>query len=306
MFRKKDTLYGKPLILLRANIQRGLEMDFRLDNFMVVVYILIERLEEQNWRCDMADLFELPDELRIEEEVRGGRRGKIVRFIQELLSLSGFHVVIDGDFGPATECAVRFFQKENGLTIDGVVSGDTVARLLDPMKQAIKEMVDDGRTVAEWMVAYGRQHLSVHPREVGGQNRGPWVRLYMKGNDGAQWPWCAGFVSYILGQACQTVGCKLPFHTSFSCDRLAHNAMDKELFIRGNKEENQAKVKPGTIFLNRRSSIDWVHTGIVVDVDLAHGCFRSIEGNTNDEGSREGYEVCMRTRSFKDKDFILI
>ena len=32
--------------------------------------------------------------------------------------------------------------------------------------------------------------------------------------------------------------------------------------------------------------------------------FLSIEGNTNDGGSREGHEVCRRIRSFKDKDFI--
>lgn len=254
----------------------------------------------------MADLFELPGEFRIEEPVGVGRRGKIVRLVQELLSLSGFQVVVDGDFGPATECAVRFFQKENGLTVDGVVFGDTVVRLLEPMNKAIKEIPADGKSVAELAVLYGRQHLAVHPREIGGQNRGPWVRSYMKGNEGNDWAWCAGFVSYLLGQACQSLGCRLPFQPSFSCDIMATNAQDKGLFIRGNKEENQAKVRPGAIFLTRRSSIDWVHTGIVADVELAHGCFRTIEGNTNDEGGSEGYEVCMRTRSFKNKDFILI
>jgi hypothetical protein len=34
--------------------------------------------------------------------------------------------------------------------------------------------------------------------------------------------------------------------------------------------------------------------------------FHTIEGNTNDEGSREGYEVRKRIRGHEDKDFILI
>ena len=53
------------------------------------------------------------------------------------------------------------------------------------------------------------------------------------------------------------------------------------------------------VFLNMKTQFDWVHTGIVigVDGDLIH----TIEGNTNDEGSREGFEVCLRRRNFKTK-----
>ena len=29
-------------------------------------------------------------------------------------------------------------------------------------------------------------------------NQGPWVRLYMNGRDGQEWPWCADFASYVL------------------------------------------------------------------------------------------------------------
>ncbi len=62
------------------------------------------------------------------------------------------------------------------------------------------------------------------------------------------------------------------------------------------------KLPPGTVFLNRRVSSDWTHTGFVVE---ARGeTFATIEGNTNDEGSREGYEVCARTRGYAKKDFV--
>jgi hypothetical protein len=43
---------------------------------------------------------------------------------------------------------------------------------------------------------------------------------------------------------------------------------------------------------------------MVVDVDT--DTFRTIEGNTNDAGDREGYEVCARTRGYDKKDFVLI
>jgi hypothetical protein len=39
------------------------------------------------------------------------------------------------------------------------------------------------------------------------------------------------------------------------------------------------------------------HTGFVECVDGLN--IRTIEGNTNDEGSREGYEVCRRVRTIK-------
>ena len=61
---------------------------------------------------------------------------------------------------------------------------------------------------------------------------------------------------------------------------------------------------PGDIFLNRKTSTDWTHTGIVTEV--GDGWFRTIEGNTNDEGSREGYEACARTRGFKGRDFVCL
>ncbi len=254
----------------------------------------------------MAGLFDLPKSFQIQAPVVIGSKGAQVRLIQELLCLNGVPLVIDGDFGPATESAVRQFQELKGLDVDGIVSKNTSDHLIGPMGRAIKKIPANGMTVAEMMVEYAEQHLSERPREVGGQNRGPWVRLYMKGRDGAEWPWCAGFVSYILGQACKSAGCPFPIQTSFSCDLLATSAMSNGRFIRGNTDENREKVLPGAIFLNRRSSTDWVHTGIVVDVDSQNGCFRTIEGNTNDDGCREGYEVCKRTRGFKDKDFIMI
>ena len=42
---------------------------------------------------------------------RGDQQGQ-VKLVQEWLCLNGEHVSIDGDFGPATESAVKDFQKK--------------------------------------------------------------------------------------------------------------------------------------------------------------------------------------------------
>jgi Putative peptidoglycan binding domain len=48
-----------------------------------------------------------------------------VRAGQVQLNQYGYALVVDGIFGPATEAAVRDFQRQNGITIDGVVGQST-------------------------------------------------------------------------------------------------------------------------------------------------------------------------------------
>jgi len=61
--------------------------------------------------------------------LRRGSFGDAVGELQELLSGTGYPLTIDNDFGPATELAVILFQRESGLTEDGIVGHDTWAAL---------------------------------------------------------------------------------------------------------------------------------------------------------------------------------
>lgn len=244
------------------------------------------------------------NELVLDQECARGSRGARVRVIQEWLTLQGVAVLIDGSFGPATEEAVRQFQRRKGLRADGAVGKRTYAALVAPMVAALAPIRPGGRSLGALVVAYGKQHLHAAPREVGGQNAGPWVRLYMKGSEGPDAPWCAGFASFVLQQACDALGVKPPLQLSFSCDALAVSAKAKGLFLSERRRAEINGLKPGAFFLNRRSPTDWVHTGLVIGVGPES--FDTIEGNTNDDGSREGYEVCQRIRGYKHADFIQV
>jgi hypothetical protein len=135
---------------------------------------------------------------------------------------------------------------------------------------------------------------------VGGENCGPWVRLYTGGHEGRAWPWCAAFTSFLVRQACETLGVPLPITPSLSCDVLAASAKQADRFIP--EAEAKARVAPGDIFLVRKTPTDWTHTGIVLRPEP--GAFLTIEGNTSSAGEREGYEACSRVRTWAGKDFI--
>ena len=61
---------------------------------------------------------------------RGDKQGQ-VKLVQEWLCLNGDHVSVDGDFGPATESAVKDFQKKiGGYVATGVVDNATFERLV--------------------------------------------------------------------------------------------------------------------------------------------------------------------------------
>ncbi len=63
--------------------------------------------------------------------LRRGSKGAAVRSLQVDLNSAGAipGLVVDGDFGPATERAVRGFQQRSGLVVDGIVGLQTRAAL---------------------------------------------------------------------------------------------------------------------------------------------------------------------------------
>lgn len=225
-----------------------------------------------------------------------------------------YKVEVDGDFGPITERAVMQFQKfidpnRQGMIVlesDGIVGPLTFAKLCRPMINAFRSDIENdshGDTLRERIVSIAHVHLYNIPVELFNDNIGPWVRAYMKGKQGRSQYWCQGFVRTILDQAYALSDIDFTeFHAdTVSCDRAAEFAIKngkllehKDLLTNGQLD---MQVKPGDQFYRysmKNGKKDWNHTGVIIGVQGT--LLECIEGNTNDEGSRNGYEVCLRHR----------
>lgn len=215
---------------------------------------------------------------------------------------SGTATGIDGDFGPATERAVKNFQKHHGIQETGVVDQALFDILCITMKTAFEKPLV-GTNLRELVVEASENHLQNHPLELyikGESNSGPWVRSYMDGKDGAIWYWCMGFVQTILDQAMSAIGkdFRKLMPLTYSCDTVGVVGLEKGILTRYRKiRENTSVVKPGDIFLIQKSRMDWTHTGIITSID--GDIIETIEGNTNFQGSRNGVAVMKRVRNFR-------
>ena len=232
-----------------------------------------------------------------------GSRGPDVLRVQEWLVLRGQQVKRDGDFGPKTQAALRAFQVASGLPAMGDANAATFASLSKPMADATAPIdLPLGSTLGSACVAYARKHLAAGAQELAESNLGPWVRLYMDGRDGREWPWCAGFVSFVIRQAAATTALPVPFRLSFGCTELARYADAKGRFLGGSQAD--ARVKPGSVFvIPKEGGGAWSHTGFVVGIEGDHAV--TIEGNTSVGGSREGTHVKSLRRPVSRLDFLL-
>lgn len=131
-------------------------------------------------------------------------------------------------------------------------------------------------------------------KEATKQNDGPWVEAIQRvtGNKRGD-AWCASFVTFVLDIAYRG---KNPLVRSASCDVMLEFARKHNWLV--------AKPEVGDVFLVMKTPTDAVHTGVVTAVGKAS--FRTIEGNTNEGGSRDGWGVFARERKFTNMQFIRI
>ena len=206
----------------------------------------------------------------------------------------------DGSFTTATTLAVKRFQMRftdaDGLPlkVDGVVGPLTWAALFGaPMVEA----VEAASPIATAAIDIARSELGVM-EDPAGSNRGPRVDQYLRGVglDPAtgNFPWCAAFLYFCFDSAAASLGRQNPVVKTAGV--LAHWNRAKAAGIRripaAAAMSTPGLIKPGHIFImdfGRGAG----HTGLVVGIQS--GKLVTIEGNTNDGGSREGVGVFQRT-----------
>jgi peptidoglycan hydrolase-like protein with peptidoglycan-binding domain len=64
-----------------------------------------------------------------------GDQNHPVKTLQYLLRARGHTVTVDGIFGPQTDAAVRAFQQQKGLAVDGIVGPNTWGALIITVKK---------------------------------------------------------------------------------------------------------------------------------------------------------------------------
>lgn len=147
---------------------------------------------------------------------------------------------------------------------------------------------------------YAQDFLGIE--EQGGPNRGPAVELFLRAADlrrGA--PWCAAFVN-----ACAEYGFALRNLRS-PLEKVGRQGFVQDYVTYGKGqgwEVGWDEVEPGDLFALWFPSKDrYAHIGLVYDPPRAgvpDGEFTTIEGNTGDQGEREGYKVATRKRPLSD------
>ena len=91
------------------------------------------------------------------EVLKRGSRGNDVKAMQYFLAFVAYfndripNIAVDGIFGPATEEAVKAFQREYGLTVDGIVGRNTWNRLLDAYYATLDSLPNEYRSYSSFL-----------------------------------------------------------------------------------------------------------------------------------------------------------
>lgn len=233
---------------------------------------------------------------------RGEKNADIVRSVQRRLNETGCGLVEeDGDFGKKTEDAVKLFQTrfsdQDGepLKVDGQVGSLTWTMLFGSQTVPVV-IAPEAHTLLAKALEIAVAQIGVREKPLG-SNRGPQVDKYLKSVGlnpaSGSFAWCAAFLYWCYDQAATALGRGNPVVKTGGV--LAHWAQAGTKGIpritTTAAKNNPSLIKPGHIFIIQHGATTG-HTGMVERV--SGGKLVTIEGNTNDGGSREGIGVFRR------------
>lgn len=233
--------------------------------------------------------------------LKKGSRGNAVvelqTYLNRLASVSP-KLKVDGIFGAGTDKAVKQFQKEANLLADGIVGRRTWTALSQAFSPESRKSSNNHFQPQSVLANIAKRYIGV--TETGNNLAGDSKELLaifksddLKVNgktDG--YPWCAAFVSYCVQKLCK----QSPFFSGLIPPREASVSRLLTLWAKSNhcliftNRSKDLKPQKGDIVV-----FTFSHVGIVEDTNSA--TLTTIEGNTNEAGSREGIMVARKTRA---------
>lgn len=93
-----------------------------------------------------------------------GEKSAAVKRIQENLNANGYNLVVDGSFGSKTASAIKDFQKNNGLKVDGIVGSHTWEKLIKFHSGGMPIEFSNGST--EGLAIVKKGELTLNPEDT--------------------------------------------------------------------------------------------------------------------------------------------
>ena len=242
--------------------------------------------------------------------IKKGEKDKtVVKALQQALKDLGIDVgAIDGDFGNATKSAVQYFQSTNvdetgnPLVADGVV-GAITWRILFGKKTVPDNVKAEGKLMKK-VLEIAKSQIGVMEKPLG-SNAGKEVEMYLASTGlDKGYAWCMAFVYWVFNEAAKELKIPNPLVKTAGCLNQWNNTKCKKI-KKADAIANPALITPGAIFIMDFGQ-GLGHTGIVVSVN--GGFITTIEGNTNNGGSRTGigvFELSHRKINTINKGFII-
>lgn len=196
-------------------------------------------------------------------------KDELVKSVQRSLNLKA-----DGVDGPVTWQTIL-----NKLTISNDQKGVTVTNK------------DSAGTLVSRIIELARGEVGV--REIGDTNCGKRVNEYKSATylDSTQsWPWCAAFICWLLREGMKGGSYSFKRPTTAGAWDFENWASDQDMSVRTKKPHN-GDIIAGDIIL-----FTFSHIGIAISSPDKNGMVQTIEGNTDDAGSREGGGVYIKDR----------
>lgn len=222
-----------------------------------------------------------------------GSIGHEVALIQSFLKQKGYNITtVDGEFGPETKAAVRTYQKDKGISVDGWVGNHT---LLFMAKDGFKMKEERGAAVSPVLVKKFIEDLIKRASEYEGyyeiKSNQDWddpdiFGVQKEASDKLKkdmdkikgwepgYPYCAAYVGAFVTRALQDNKLSTEKFLNLWTAHVMTN-------VRYLLNKNILSITPslGSIWLARFGSTDSGHTGVVIDIKGDN--IITIEGNTS-------------------------